>query len=304
MTLTAMRPEAGRSKGREVSLRRGYLGQPDDGLHRLDLAEERTDVAELVVPPVVEQACGLRGDPPVGTGQPAPLVHAVAHALDHPHQLVLLPFVVRPPAGIIEAEIGLFRALLAGGGDRRDEGHGTAAVDDAVGGLPVLVQLPVPRRVLVRRVQDRLFEKPRLRGGILPHSVLGVCQTALVIDHDDAARKPISPAPEHEVDIRGTRAGSEAPHQHPDETGLDQPSRQGLRRRDGATLHHRSPVRAVEIRIGDIMLMADRASEVERHESETLLWQPGVDSGVQHHAVRAVGKPMVAKTPCNSFDNR
>ena len=35
------------------------LGEPDRGLDRLDLAEERPDAAELVVPPVLEQARGL-----------------------------------------------------------------------------------------------------------------------------------------------------------------------------------------------------------------------------------------------------
>ena len=44
----------------------GYLGQPDHGLHRLDLTEEWTDVAELVVAPMVEQAGGLRCNPPLG----------------------------------------------------------------------------------------------------------------------------------------------------------------------------------------------------------------------------------------------
>ena len=45
-----------------------YLGQPDHGLHRLDLAEEWTDVAELVMAPMMEQASGLRCNPPLGAG--------------------------------------------------------------------------------------------------------------------------------------------------------------------------------------------------------------------------------------------
>ena len=144
----------------------GYLGQPDHGLHRLDLAEEWTDVAELVVAPMMQQAGGLRRNPPPGTGQPAPLVHAVTHALDHPHQLVLLTVLVRRAAGIIHTQLALSRALLAGGGNRRDERYGTPTVDYMVGGLPVLVQFPVPRRVLVRRIQDRLFEE-RLRHAVI-----------------------------------------------------------------------------------------------------------------------------------------
>ena len=138
----------------------GHLGQPDHRLHRLDLAEEWPQVAEPVVAPMLEQAGGLRGNPPLGARQPAPLVHAVAHALDHPHQLVLLAVLIRRSADIIHTQLGLRRASLAGGGNRRDERYGAPAVDDLVGGLPVLVQFPVPRRVLVRRVQDRLFEEP------------------------------------------------------------------------------------------------------------------------------------------------
>ena len=129
---------------------RGHLGEPDHGLHRLDLAEEWTHVAELVVAPMLEHAGGLRGNPPLGTRQPAPLVHAVARALDHPHQLVLLTVLVHRSAGIIQTQLALSRALLAGGGNRRNERYGTPAVDDLVGGLPVFVQFPVPRRVLVR----------------------------------------------------------------------------------------------------------------------------------------------------------
>ena len=47
-----------------ADLRRN-LGQPDGGLDRLDLAEERADAAELVMAPVLQQARGLRRDPPV-----------------------------------------------------------------------------------------------------------------------------------------------------------------------------------------------------------------------------------------------
>ena len=138
----------------------GNLGQPDHGLYRFDLTEERADVAELVVPPVVEQPRGLRRDPPLGARQPAPCADAVAHALDHPHQLILLSVFVGGPVSIIKTQLDLPRALLAGGGDRGDERDAPAAVDDAVGGLAALIELPVPRRVLVRRIQDRLFEKP------------------------------------------------------------------------------------------------------------------------------------------------
>ena len=43
----------------------GHFGEPDDRLDRLDLAEERPDVLELMMPPVLQQAGGFRGDLPV-----------------------------------------------------------------------------------------------------------------------------------------------------------------------------------------------------------------------------------------------
>ena len=50
------------------------LGEPDGRFHRLDLAEERADAAELVMPPVLEQPGGLRRDLPLtGIGQAAPV---------------------------------------------------------------------------------------------------------------------------------------------------------------------------------------------------------------------------------------
>ena len=143
------------------------LGQPDHRLYRFDLAEERAQAAEPVVPPVVQQPGGLRGNPPLGARQPAPIVHALAHALDQPHQLVLLAILVRLPPGIIDTQLRLLGALLASVRDRGDERHRAPSIHDAVGGLPVLIQLPVPRRVLVRRIQDRLFEEP-LHHAILP----------------------------------------------------------------------------------------------------------------------------------------
>ena len=41
------------------TLRRN-LGQPNRGLDGLDLAEERTDAAEIVMPPMLEQSRGFR----------------------------------------------------------------------------------------------------------------------------------------------------------------------------------------------------------------------------------------------------
>lgn len=50
------------------------FGEPDDRLDSLDLTEEGTDVFELVVPPVLQEAGGLRSHVPmswVSDGTPA-----------------------------------------------------------------------------------------------------------------------------------------------------------------------------------------------------------------------------------------
>jgi hypothetical protein len=51
-----MRPDLGAGRG----ALRGDLGEPDRGLDRLDLAEKRAEVLELVVPPMLQQPSGLR----------------------------------------------------------------------------------------------------------------------------------------------------------------------------------------------------------------------------------------------------
>ena len=43
-----------------------------------------------------------------------------------------------------------------------DEFSGPAPFDDDLGGLSVWTQLPMPRRILIRRVKDRLFKEPIL----------------------------------------------------------------------------------------------------------------------------------------------
>ena len=67
------------------------LGQPDRGFHRLDLAEERANAAELVMPPVLEQAGRFRRDLPlVGIRQGPPLIHALTQLVDDRGRVVLL----------------------------------------------------------------------------------------------------------------------------------------------------------------------------------------------------------------------
>ena len=144
-----------------VPVLRRDLGQPDRRLDRLDLAEERADAAELVVPPVLEQPGGFRRHLPlVGIGQGPPRVHMSPDLVDDRGRVVLLllgrealPF-VEDKALSAPQLLALLRLR-----DRRDELGTAPGVDDLLGGLAGLVQLPVPRRVLVGGVQDRLVEE-------------------------------------------------------------------------------------------------------------------------------------------------
>ncbi len=131
------------------------LGQPDQGLDRLDLAEERPDVAEGVVAPVAQEARGLRRNPPRALGQSPPVVDGVADAGDERGQVVLLPAGPDRLRGLVGDQFQLPGAAFPRGGDRRDVRRGPPRVDDAAGRPVALVQLPVAPRVLVGRVQDR-----------------------------------------------------------------------------------------------------------------------------------------------------
>ena len=63
------------------------------------------------------------------------------------------PF-VKYQGGLHRRSLSLFRLR-----NRRDEFGLPSAFDDLLGRLPRLVQFPMPARALVRRVEDRLFEK-------------------------------------------------------------------------------------------------------------------------------------------------
>ena len=67
------------------------LGQPDYRLNGFDLAEEGTVMAELVVPPVLEQQGRLRRNAPVvGIGDGSPLVDVPANFVDGGSNVILL----------------------------------------------------------------------------------------------------------------------------------------------------------------------------------------------------------------------
>ena len=67
------------------------LGEPDRGFHRLHLAEERPDTAELVMAPMLQQAGRLRRDLPlIGIRQGTPGIYMTAHFIDDRRGVVLL----------------------------------------------------------------------------------------------------------------------------------------------------------------------------------------------------------------------
>ena len=71
-------------------LRRDF-GQPDRRFDRLNLTKERTNAAEVVVPPVLKQARRLRSYAPViRVGQTPPFVNLVADRIDDRGVVVLL----------------------------------------------------------------------------------------------------------------------------------------------------------------------------------------------------------------------
>ena len=137
------------------------LGQPDRRLHRFDLAEERADAAELVMPPVLEQAGRFRRDLPLaGIGQGAPVVHMAAHLVDDRGGIVLL-LGCRKPLALVENNLLLLSWALSllRLGDRRDELGAAPPLDDLLRRLAVLIQFPMARRAAVGRIQDRVVEE-------------------------------------------------------------------------------------------------------------------------------------------------
>ena len=134
------------------------LGQPDRGLRRLDLAEEGPDVAEAVAAPVLQEAGRLGRHPPTaGVRNRSPRIDPAPQLVDDLHQLVLLtPFLQRLRRLVKDHRALAALLRLRNRGDERDA---AAAVEDAARGLAALVELPVPRRVLVGGVEDGAVEE-------------------------------------------------------------------------------------------------------------------------------------------------
>ncbi len=137
------------------------LGQPNRGLHRFHLAEKGSDVRPAPVSaPVLQQASGLWCHLPLArVGELAPTGDFSAQVLNHARQIELrrLAFVQRGRKFQLRRT-----ALLLRRGDRRHKPNLSACFHDPMRRLAVVVELPVPRRRLVGRVEDRLFEELRV----------------------------------------------------------------------------------------------------------------------------------------------
>ena len=107
------------------------LGQPDGRFNRLDLTEERANVVELVVPPMLQQPRCFRRDLPCWSRQASPLVHFLANPIDDRGGIVLL-FLGRKSFAFVENNLLLvgrpFSLLRLW--DRRDELGAAAMFDD------------------------------------------------------------------------------------------------------------------------------------------------------------------------------
>lgn len=91
-----------------------------------------------------------------GIGEEPPLADIVAEVVDE--RAVVLLFLGLEPGGV-EIKCLLTAPLAARLGNRGDEVGLPPGVNDALRGLPRLVELPVAGRKLVRRVENRVREK-------------------------------------------------------------------------------------------------------------------------------------------------
>ena len=111
-----------------------------------NLAEERPDIGELVMTPMLEKPLSVGRDfPIVGVGEPAPLVNVVPKLIDDCRSRVVLLLLGGEALAFVENNL-----LLLGGGlllprlrNGRDELGLATAFDDSLRRLAVLIQLPV-----------------------------------------------------------------------------------------------------------------------------------------------------------------
>ena len=142
------------------------------------------NIAELVMPPMLEEALGIGRDfPIVGIREAPPLIHVVAEFIDDSRSRVVLLLLGGESLAFVEDQFCLGRLCLALPrlGDRRDELGAAAALDNPLGRLAVFIELPILSRVLIGRVENRPLEELiiHVRRVLLPNRVLRKLRSTL-----------------------------------------------------------------------------------------------------------------------------
>jgi hypothetical protein len=109
-----------------------------------------------VVPPMLKQAGGFRGDlPVVQILKATPLVHISAQLIDDRGWIVLL-LLGRETFAFVKDHLDLLSRSLALSGlwNGRDELGAAPLLDDLLGRLPFFIKLPAAKGVLVRGIED------------------------------------------------------------------------------------------------------------------------------------------------------
>src|SRR6185437_11063539 len=138
-----------------------HFDQPDCSFDSLDLAEKGPDPLKGVVSPVLEKPRCLRGHQPViRTGQPTPLIDLAAQIIDDGDRFVPL-LSRRKPGAVVKLKVLLNERLFALPWlrDRGNELCCAPVIDDLLRRLTALVHLPVPGRILVGRIENRMLKK-------------------------------------------------------------------------------------------------------------------------------------------------
>jgi len=173
---------------------RANLRQPDHRLNGFELTEEGPIVVELVRPPVLEQPSRLWRDRPVlRIRQLAPLAHVPTQLVDGRDQLILLIF-RRKPLAFIEHHVlltacGLPLARLR---NRRNKLSHLSLFDDLLSQLTLRIQLPMLRRCLIGRAQNRVL-KNLLRHGLRSGAFCRGFVSRPSPAHQSASKEPSTP---------------------------------------------------------------------------------------------------------------
>ena len=165
--------------GAPVALAGGDFGEPDGGLRRLYLAEERAVVGEPMLAPVAQKAGGLRRDAPVVRVWDAPpSVHTAADVVHIGVAVVALAV-----AGCAEIRLKAHLPDAPPSARRRrgrDESSRPPRLVHARRGLPRRVQLPMARGIFVWRIEYRVFVEIGFHAG-RPSPYSGGCARPYVL---------------------------------------------------------------------------------------------------------------------------